>query len=139
MNATTGLFAAVFVLLHVAHLLADYPFQTDHQAAHKAGHGSISRRALAAHAVTHVTVSLVLLMVGEAVLGFHVGAVPAVLAPLWLGLSHAAIDRRWPVTRWMTWARQAGFAAHGGAAHVDQTAHVALGVLPAALLIAALS
>ncbi|MFJ8629014.1 DUF3307 domain-containing protein [Kitasatospora sp. NPDC093550] len=135
----TALFAAVFALLYVAHHLSDYPFQTDHQAQHKAGHGPIGWRALGAHAGTHVVTSLVLLMLGEFVLGFHLSPAAAVVAPLWLGVSHAAIDRRWPVARWMVWARQQGFAEHGGAAHVDQSAHLALGVLPAALLIAGLS
>jgi hypothetical protein len=38
----------------------------------------------------------------------------------------------------MAHTRQAGFAAHGGAAHVDQASHIALGILPAALFITAL-
>ncbi|CAM5735969.1 hypothetical protein STENM223S_06620 [Streptomyces tendae] len=28
------MFASLFVLLYLGHLLADYPLQTDHQAAH---------------------------------------------------------------------------------------------------------
>ncbi|MFJ8628902.1 DUF3307 domain-containing protein [Kitasatospora sp. NPDC093550] len=136
--AATVAFPAIFVLLYAAHLASDYPLQTDHQAAHKAGSGRTGWAANVAHAVTHVTVSLVLLMVGEWVLDLHISAAAAVVGPLWIGISHSVIDRRWPVARWMSWARQAGFAQHGGAAHVDQTFHVVLGLLPAALILAAL-
>lgn len=92
------MFATLFVLLYVGHLLADYPLQTDHQAGHKADRGAAGWRASLAHAGTH-----------------------------------AVIDRRWPVTRWMRSARQAGWATRGGSAHVDQTAHIT------ALFIAALA
>ncbi|WP_244291046.1 hypothetical protein [Streptomyces virginiae] len=54
---------------------------------------------------------------------------------LWIGATHGFIDRRWPVAAWMRIARQAGWAAHGGAAHVDQTAHV-LALTLAALFLA---
>lgn len=134
---TTATFAAAFVLLYVSHSLADYPLQTDHQAAHKAGTGRIGWTAAAAHVGTHAAVALALVAgVGVAALGLHITAVGTAAAVAWLAVSHAAIDRRWPVTRWMAFARQSGFAAHGGAAHVDQTAHLALGLLPAALLLA---
>lgn len=58
------------------------------------------------------------------------------LALGWVGISHGFIDRRWPVDRWMSFARQSTFKVHGGAAQVDQAAHVVLGLLPAALLLA---
>ncbi|MFE1251204.1 hypothetical protein [Streptomyces sp. NPDC058735] len=63
---------------------------------------------------------------------------PTVLALAWVGISHGFIDRRWPVDRWMSFAGQSGFKAHGGAAHVDQAAHVVLGLLPAAFPLATL-
>ena len=139
MTSTAALFAAVAFLLYVAHHLADYPLQTDHQAAHKAGPGWLGWNANLGHAACHLTVSAVLLGIGNWVLHLHVDGRVALPALLWLAVSHGFIDRRWPVARWMTFARQAGWAEHGGAAHVDQTAHLALGVLPAALLIAGLS
>ncbi|MGW2865003.1 DUF3307 domain-containing protein [Streptomyces sp. NPDC001205] len=132
------MFASLFVLLYVAHLLADYPFQTDHQAAHKARPGVEGWRANLAHAATHVVAATALLTVGIAVLGLAVNPVATAGAMVWIGGTHAAIDRRWPVARWMTFARQAGFAQHGGAAHVDQTAHLAALAI-AALAIAGLS
>lgn len=36
-TSTAATFAAVFVLFYIAHLLADYPLQTDRQASRKAG------------------------------------------------------------------------------------------------------
>ncbi|MGQ4733439.1 DUF3307 domain-containing protein [Streptomyces sp. Ju416(a)] len=118
------MFPTLFVLLYVAHLLADYPCQTDHQAGHKADCGVAGWRANLAHAGTHLILSGLALLVGWAVLDLHIGLLPAAAALLWIAGTHAFIDRRWPVARWMEFARQAGWAQHGGAAHVDQTAHV---------------
>jgi hypothetical protein len=132
------MFADAFVILYAAHLLADYPLQTDHQAAHKAEHGATGWRANLTHAAVHVTTSAALLLAVGAALGLHTSVAGALSALLWLGISHSFIDRRWPVSRWMAATRQAGFAQHGGAAHVDQTFHIALGLLPAALILAAL-
>ncbi|RFU83280.1 DUF3307 domain-containing protein [Streptomyces triticagri] len=116
---------------------SDYPLQTDHQAKHKAGPGACGWKANAAHAATHVTVTALVLAAGIAVLGMDVDLATVVGALLWIGATHAVIDRRWPVARWMSFARQPKFAEHGGAAHVDQTAHVtALAV--AALALAAI-
>lgn len=128
------MFATVFVLLYLAHLLADYPLQTDHQAGCKANQGAAGWRANLAHAGTHVLASAATLTVGTLLLDdITLTAGPAGLALLWIGATHAFIDRRWPVTRWMAFARQASWATRGGAAHVDQTAHIT------ALVIAALA
>ncbi|GHD59299.1 DUF3307 domain-containing protein [Streptomyces goshikiensis] len=118
------MFAEIAFLLYVGHLLADYPFQTDHQAAHKAGCGRTGWTANVAHATTHVLTCGLLLTIGSVALGWDLPLWAAVLAVLWIGVSHGFIDRRWPVAAWMRIARQSGWAAHGGAAHVDQTAHV---------------
>ncbi|MFI9185607.1 DUF3307 domain-containing protein [Streptomyces goshikiensis] len=128
------MFASLFVLLYVGHLLADYPFQTDHQAAHKAGCGREGWTANLAHAATHVLICGLLLTVGSAVLGWDLPLRPAALAVLWIGATHAFIDRRWPVAAWMRIARQTGWAANGGAAHVDQTAHILVLTLAALTL-----
>lgn len=130
------MFASLFILLYVAHLAADYPFQTDHQAGHKADCSAAGWRANLAHAATHVLLCSLALVVGSAVLGESAGVLPSVVAVLWIGATHAVIDRRWPIARWMAFARQAGWAKHGGAAHVDQTAHV-LALVVAALFLAA--
>ncbi|WP_326768838.1 DUF3307 domain-containing protein [Streptomyces sp. NBC_01591] len=127
------MFADLFVLLYGAHLLSDYPFQTDHQAGCKAEQSAAGWRANLVHAGTHVLVSAVALAVGFLVLDLPL-TVPAVaVALLWIGATHSIIDRRWLVLRWMEGAGQSEFVKHGGAAHVDQAAHVT------ALLIAALA
>lgn len=126
------MFATIFVLLYVAHLIADYPLQTDHQATHKAGCGREGWTANLAHAATHVLTCGLLLTIGSVALGWDLPVLPAAAAVLWIGASHGFIDRRWPVAAWMRIARQPKWAAAGGAAHVDQTAHVTC------LLIAAL-
>lgn len=130
------MFASLFVLLYVAHLAADYPLQTDHQAAHKACAGGRGWLANLAHAGTHVAVCAIALAVAAVVLDESAGAWANGAALVWIGATHAVIDRRWPVRWWMEHTRQAGFAQHGGAAHVDQTAHV-LVLAVAALFLAA--
>ncbi|MFE7466406.1 DUF3307 domain-containing protein [Streptomyces sp. NPDC057499] len=125
------MFADLAFLLYLGHLLADYPLQTDHQAAHKALPGRVGWLAAIDHAATHVVCG-VLLVLGAAVLGWRLPVLPALAALLWIGATHAFIDRRWPVLAWMRLAHQESWAAHGGAAHVDQTAHIA------ALVVAAL-
>lgn len=131
------MFASLFVLLYVGHLVADYPAQTDHQAAHKADRGAAGWRANIAHAGTHVLVCAAVLAASAALLGeLHVTPWRAAVALLWVGATHAAIDRRRSVAWWMRIARQPRFAEHGGAAQVDQTAHV-VALAVAALFIAA--
>ncbi|WP_042422238.1 DUF3307 domain-containing protein [Streptacidiphilus anmyonensis] len=133
------MFAAVFVLLYIAHLAADYPLQTDAQSAHKAGPGLTGWRANLTHASIHAASYLVLLFGGGALLHLHLGVGLVLGAVAWVSGLHAFIDRRWPITWWMDHTGQAGFRANGGAQHVDQVAHLALGILPAALAMAALT
>jgi hypothetical protein len=133
-----ALFAAFFVLLYVAHLVADYALQTDHQAAHKAQRTRAGRLALAEHAAVHAVASIGLLAAGGWLLDLDPSLAGRTVAPLWLAASHALIDLRTPVLWWMRRTGSADFAEHGGAAHVDQTAHIALGLLPAALALALL-
>ncbi|WUT01702.1 DUF3307 domain-containing protein (plasmid) [Streptomyces sp. NBC_00708] len=132
------MFASVFVLLYVAHLLADYPLQTDHQAEHKAARNAAGWRANLAHAGTHVAACSLALVVAAVVLDESVGVLPGAAAAALIGLTHGFIDRRWPIQWWMTHTRQPEWAAKGGAAHVDQTAHV-LVLAVAALTLTALS
>ncbi|MFI9213270.1 DUF3307 domain-containing protein [Streptomyces sp. NPDC053253] len=127
------MFATLFVLLYLGHLLADYPFQTDHQA----DHGATGWSANLAHAFTHVALCGLALTAGALLLDdVTVSAPAAVVALAWIGSTHAFIDRRWPVRWWMEHTRQTTWAQHGGAAHVDQAAHVTALTL-AALALAA--
>ncbi|KJY29953.1 DUF3307 domain-containing protein [Streptomyces katrae] len=130
------MFAEIAFLLYVGHLLADYPFQTDHQAAHKAKCGRQGWTANVTHAATHLLTCGAMLTLGTVLLGWHLPLLPTAGALLWIGVTHGFIDRRWPIAAWMRIARQQGWAAHGGAAHVDQTAHV-LALTLAALFLAA--
>ncbi|MFI2029228.1 DUF3307 domain-containing protein [Streptomyces buecherae] len=132
------MFASLFVLLYVAHLLADYPFQTDHQVAHKGEQTAIGRRANATHALIHVGTSATLLATGAAILDLHFSVSVSAIALVWIGASHSFIDRGWPVERWMKSNLQEKSFEEGGAAHIDQVAHVAA-LTVAALAIAGLS
>ncbi|WP_030617089.1 DUF3307 domain-containing protein [Streptomyces sclerotialus] len=115
---------------------ATNPLQTDHQATCKANPGRTGWAANLAHAATHVLISGLLLAIGTAALGWHLPPLPAAVAVVWIGATHSLIDRRWPIQRWMRLARQSKWAERGGAAHVDQTAHITALVV-AALCLAA--
>lgn len=131
------MFAATFILLYTAHLVADYVLQTDHQAAHKADRSVAGWRANLAHAGTHVIVCAAALAAGAALLGeLHPNLWRAAVAVAWIGASHAAIDRRRAIAWWMDHARQREFRERGGAAHVDQTAHIAALVIAATIIAA---
>nr|WP_237552117.1 DUF3307 domain-containing protein [Streptomyces sp. SID8359] len=125
----------MFVLLYLGHLLADYPLQSDHQATHKADRTTTGWVAALTHAATHVATCAAALTVGALVLDDVALSLPVVAAALlWIGASHAFIDRRWPVLWWMRNTGSTAWIAHGGAAHVDQTAHVLALVLAALAL-----
>ncbi|MFJ9410827.1 DUF3307 domain-containing protein [Streptomyces sp. NPDC101393] len=130
------MFASIVILLWVGHLLADYPFQTDHQAGCKAQPGVVGWAANLTHAATHVLTCGVLLAGGTLALGWRLPLLPVVVAVGWIGVTHAVIDRRWPVRWWMEHAGQRQFIEHGGMAHVDQTAHI-VALAAAALYLAA--
>lgn len=130
--------SALFVLFYIGHLLADYPLQTDRQAARKAQSGAAGWRANLTHAATHLATSTAMLTLGVMLLDLRVDVWTAAGALAWIAGTHAIIDRRWPIDWWMQHTGQSMWAANGGAAHVDQTAHItALGI--AALAIAAVS
>ncbi|MYS37173.1 uncharacterized protein DUF3307 [Streptomyces sp. KhCrAH-43] len=117
---------------------ATNPLQTDHQADHKADRSVAGWRANLTHAATHVIACSLALAVAATVLDEGIVVLPGAAAVALIGVTHAVIDRRWPVEAWMRIARQRKWAAAGGAAHVDQTAHV-LVLAVAALAITALS
>ena len=131
------MFATVFILLYVAHLLADFALQTDRQASLKADRSAAGWWANLSHAATHVIACAVALAVGTAALdGMHLPVVRTVAALAWIGSSHGLIDRRWLIAWWMDHTGSAAFRERGGAAYVDQTAHV-LALAVAALVISA--
>ncbi|MGW7296100.1 DUF3307 domain-containing protein [Streptomyces xiamenensis] len=132
------MFAGLAVLLYVGHLAADYPGQTDHQSAHKAKKTLVGWLANLTHATTHVLICGALLALGALVLDeVTLQPLPTAIALLWIGATHSFIDRRWPVRWWMEHTGQREFLQHGGAAHVDQAAHV-IALVAAALFLAAI-
>lgn len=148
------LFAALTVLVVVGHYLGDYVVQTDWMAALKvadatypAGHPragqpvSSWRSWLAnqAHVATYSATIAATVAAVAAVGGFagQLGVVPAwrwlvAVAGNWA--AHSLLDRRWPVTRLMAATGSGPFSHNGGAAHVDQTLHLATLLLLAAFL-----
>lgn len=131
------MFATVFILLYVAHMVADYAIQTDRQAALKAESSRAGWWANLSHAGTHVLLCAVALGAGAWLLpDVELPVARTVLAVAWVGVSHGFVDRRWPVAWWMDNTGSAAFRTRGGAQHVDQTAHI-LALAIAALLIAA--
>jgi len=133
------MFADLFLALYVGHLLADYAFQTDTMVERKADKNAAGWRANIAHSGCHLATSTVLLVVVALTLDLH-PSIPACLVALgWVTATHSAIDRRRGITWWMEHTGSPGFIAVGGAAHVDQVAHITLGIMPAALLITVLT
>lgn len=132
------MFASLFVLLYLGHLLADYPLQSDHQATHKADRTTTGWTAALTHAATHVATCAAALTAGALALDDVAVSFPlALVALVWIGVSHAFIDRRWPVLWWMRNTGSTAWIERGGAAHVDQTAHILALVLAALALASA--
>ncbi|MDI5965745.1 DUF3307 domain-containing protein [Streptantibioticus silvisoli] len=130
------MFAALFILLYVAHLAADYPGQTDHQAGHKADPGWAGWAAAFAHAGTHAALTAVALGIATVTVAPNLTLTGAIVGTVWVTATHALIDRRWIVAWWMDNTGQAAFRARGGAAHVDQAAHVLMLAVAAGLITA---
>lgn len=128
---TASRFAAVAATLTAAHHVGDYLLQTDHQAACKpatedravvCSEGE-SWRSLAGHVASYHAAQVAGLLIANRALGLKLrpGRVAAGVAIS--AVTHAVIDRRWPVRQWMDNTGSAAFRENGGAAHVDQTLH----------------
>ncbi|MCK9904101.1 DUF3307 domain-containing protein [Frankia sp. Cpl3] len=138
----TALFSAVFIALFVGHHLGDHVAQTDWQAARKHGSGWAAARAMTSHLLNYH------LCIGAALLGLVLIDVPlrpaGVAAALaWSFVTHAFIDRRWPVRRILQRGRSPRFAEidSGGLNGIylaDQSLHIGC-LFVGALLAAALS
>lgn len=134
-------FIGAVVTMMLAHPVADYFVQTDHQAQHKGltGHRSVEGRVhCAAHAFTYTLTQNAILCTVFALADFDGRYAVVVLALVLNGVTHYVIDRRWPLEAF------ARATAHGGwidrdpeaMPKLDQAAHLAL-FLPVGLLIAA--
>lgn len=124
-----ALFAAIAATLYAAHNLADHIFgQTDHQAAHKAEPGLAGWRHIAGHIGLYHLVMAVMITVASLALHLPVTALGVTAGLLFSALTHAVLDRRWPV-RWLldhtaspNFARLAGHGLNG-AYLADQALH----------------
>ncbi|MFD5565862.1 DUF3307 domain-containing protein [Kitasatospora griseola] len=134
---SAAVFAAAFLLLLVSHYIGDYLIQTDHMAEHKADAGRDGWRANGQHVLGHLGAMLGLFAVADLALGLATPAWPTVAAIAWVAGTHGIIDRRRIIAWWMQHTGSGEFLKKGGAPLVDQAAHVAVGLFPAAVLIGA--
>jgi hypothetical protein len=121
--------AAVFLVLLAGHLLGDWVAQSDWQAANK----TRSWAALSAHVVSyHLIVGMLLLI---PVLRDDWPADKALAVLTVSAITHAVIDRRWPVRALLRAAGSPGFATvQWGVIAVDQALHLFILAMLALLL-----
>jgi hypothetical protein len=121
--------AIVFLVLLAGHLLGDWVAQTDWQATNKAH----SWAALTAHVGSyHLVMGLLLLL---PVLRDGWPAWKALAALTVSAVTHAVIDRRWPVRALLRAAGSPGFATvEWGVIAVDQALHLFILAMLALLL-----
>ena len=120
--STAASFGALFAALLVAHQLADYLIQTDHQAADKAA----SWAAMAGHLVGYHAAQL--LFAAGVVLQLDLAVtLPGAAAGLALSVvTHGLLDRRWPIIALMRLTRSGTYAESStGPERVDQALHLA--------------
>lgn len=100
-------FAVVLPTLLVAHNLADHVVQTDHQAANKA------RRwpAMAGHVGSYQATQLGALLAVSRATGTRLSWRGMLLGGAFSAISHAFLDRRWPVVAILRRTGSAGFAS----------------------------
>ena len=121
--------AIVFLVLLAGHLLGDWVAQNDWQATSK----SRSWAALTAHVASYHLLMGLLLLIPVVRDGWPAGKALAALAVS--ALTHAVIDRRWPVRALLRAAGSPGFAAvEWGVIAVDQALHLFILAMLAVLL-----
>jgi Protein of unknown function (DUF3307) len=121
--------ATVFLVLLAGHLLGDWVAQTDWQATTK----TRSWAALTAHVASYHLLMGLLLLIPILRDGWPAGKALAALAAS--AITHAVIDRRWPVRALMRAAGSPGFATvEWGVIAVDQALHLFILAMLAVLL-----
>jgi Protein of unknown function (DUF3307) len=121
--------AIVFLVLLAGHLLGDWVAQNDWQATNK----TRSWAALTAHVASYHLLMGLLLLIPVVRDGWPAGKALAALAVS--AVTHAVIDRRWPVRALMRAAGSPGFAAvEWGVIAVDQALHLFILAMLAVLL-----
>lgn len=134
-------FVVALVVLLVAHQIGDHVIQTDHQAIGKVGRGWPSARAMAGHLAGYHILAVVLLVAAFALLGLPLSVRGTAVAIGFSALTHALLDRRWPVRRLLRALGSPAFAETtspvSGLYAADQALHQ-LALLVSALLLASL-
>ncbi|WDZ86379.1 DUF3307 domain-containing protein [Micromonospora cathayae] len=135
-------FAVVAATFYAGHQVADHVLgQSDKQAAHKAAPGWDGWRHLLGHVVAYHLVVVVMLTITIAVLDLPVTVAGLAAGLAFSAVSHAILDRRWPV-RWILNHTGSGDFADRqapicGMYLADQSLHAAC-LWASALLVAAL-
>jgi phosphate/sulfate permease len=135
------IFSVALLALFVAHQVGDHVLQTDRQAATKTDRGQRGLRGMLGHlAVYHLTAAG-LLITTASVLGLPLSATGLVAGLAFSALTHALLDRRWPVRVILRATHAPRFADTTspvcGMYVADQALHQ-LALLVSALLIAAM-
>jgi hypothetical protein len=121
--------ATVFLVLLAGHLLGDWVAQTDWQATTK----TRSWAALTAHVASYHLLMGLLLLIPILRDGWPAGKALAALAAS--AITHAVIDRRWPVRALLRASGSPGFATvEWGVIAVDQALHLFILAMLAVLL-----
>lgn len=127
MKNTAGDAAAVYAAMRAAAGVGDFWLQTSHQAAHKADAGWKGRMVVARHAASYAATQAVALVAADKLLGMGLKPSRIAAAVAISGITHAVIDRRWPVRKLADVTGKRGFhdmgGPLGGAFHLDQSAH----------------
>lgn len=116
-------FAVLLPVLLVAHNVADHVVQTDHQAAEKAGNWG----AMAGHVGGYQATQLLATEAVLTVSGLRGSWQPRLAGALVSAVTHAVLDRRWPVKRILELTRSPQFARMttpvNGMYQADQALH----------------
>lgn len=121
--------AIVFLVLFAGHLLGDWVAQTDWQATNK----TRSWAALAGHVASYHLIVALLLLIPVVRDGWPAGK--ALVALTVSAVTHAVIDRRWPVRALMRASGSPGFATlDWSVIAVDQALHLFILAMLALLL-----
>jgi hypothetical protein len=95
------LFAVVLSTMYASHQVADHVFgQTDKQAVNKALPGRAGWSALLGHVFSYHVIMLVMLLITLAVFSLPVTLTGVIFGLGFSVVSHAFLDRRWPV-KWI--------------------------------------
>jgi hypothetical protein len=125
------MFGTIMGALIVAHYLADFYVQTDHQAQHKGLRGdrvNEGRWNCLKHAASYTAVQAIVLPAVMVIDGIDVNYPLTLLALVLNGVTHYVIDRRWTLEAFARGMGKSGWidADKTAMMHLDQAAHLVL-------------